>query len=209
MIVSHTAHDWQNPRNRGRPTRNEDAQPDKPWKEGVGCQRFVVSGSGSGWFEVGRTAAHEVNAAAISRSSLSGIAASRATLTSDVVGHLKTVLQREQHYNTVEEQPRIAARALGNDSFANVSLWLDYTQWHAMFRGYRRDILQALSRLPHPPSHMAAYVLGQGPSEGSPDIVSSLKDEQKISCILGAFDHVITHVRIRSGAQVAACCVGC
>ncbi|KJZ70333.1 hypothetical protein HIM_10262 [Hirsutella minnesotensis 3608] len=151
-----SAPDWQNPRNRGRPTRNGDVQPDKAWKEGVRCQRFFVSGSGSGWFEVGRTAAHRANAAAISRSSLSGSAAATATLTPDVVGHLKTVLQRERRYNTVEQQPRIAAKALGDNSFANVGPWLDYTQWHAMFRGHRRDVLRALSRLPHPPSHMAA-----------------------------------------------------
>ncbi|KAL3952830.1 hypothetical protein ACCO45_012773 [Purpureocillium lilacinum] len=51
-----SAHDWQNPRSRRRPTRNEYAHPDKPRKEGVRCQRIFVSGSGSGWFEVGRTA---------------------------------------------------------------------------------------------------------------------------------------------------------
>ncbi|KAH7113418.1 hypothetical protein EDB81DRAFT_670333, partial [Dactylonectria macrodidyma] len=56
----------------------------------------------------------------------------------------------------------------------------------------RRDILQAMTRIPASPgistNSSSDFVLGQGPHEGDDDIISSRQDEQKISCVLNAVD---------------------
>jgi hypothetical protein len=106
--------------------------------------------------------------------------------------HLQEVLEREQKYLDAEKQPRVYSKALGDDSFAGTSLWLERTQWPVTYKGVRRDILQAMTRLPISigidPNIDTHFVLGQGPHEGDADIVSLRRDEQKISCVLGAVD---------------------
>uniref|UniRef100_A0A0D2XSY0 Uncharacterized protein n=1 Tax=Fusarium oxysporum (strain Fo5176) TaxID=660025 RepID=A0A0D2XSY0_FUSOF len=77
------------------------------------------------------------------------------------------------------------------DTFATTSLWLDRTQWPSLYRGPRRDVLRALTRLPDRYSLSADYTLGQGTLEGTPNLISPREDEQKISCIVRALDSVI------------------
>ena len=105
--------------------------------------------------------------------------------------HLRGVLEREKSYLNAEMQPRFYSKALGDDSFASTSLWLERTQWPTTYKNVRRDILQAMTRLPvrtKVSSVGTDNVLGQGPFEGDPDITISRKDEGKISCFLSAID---------------------
>ena len=44
-------HGWVNPQTRGRPSREDQAR-EKPWREGVYCQRFFDHSLYSGFFEV-------------------------------------------------------------------------------------------------------------------------------------------------------------
>ncbi|WJG35933.1 uncharacterized protein FOBCDRAFT_118144, partial [Fusarium oxysporum Fo47] len=53
------------------------------------------------------------------------------------------------------------------------------------------DILRALIRLPNCHSLHVDYTLGQGNSEGAPNLVSPQEDKQKILCIVRALDSVI------------------
>lgn len=64
-------------------------------------------------------------------------------------------------------------------------------RWLITYKNVRRDILQAMARLPAcgiNPSSNTDFVLGQGPREGDADVVSLRQDEQKIACMLDAVD---------------------
>ncbi|KAI5456174.1 hypothetical protein BGZ63DRAFT_396922 [Mariannaea sp. PMI_226] len=50
----HQNHNWQNPGNRGRPSKDSlRLESELPWQSGVQCQRFFPSRAASNWFEVG------------------------------------------------------------------------------------------------------------------------------------------------------------
>jgi hypothetical protein len=68
---------------------------------------------------------------------------------------------------------------------------MERTQWQAIYKGARRDILRALTRLPDRRALAIDCFLGQGTQESDLDIVSSSEAEQKISCILGALGIVV------------------
>ncbi|KAL9564120.1 hypothetical protein ACKAV7_011770 [Fusarium commune] len=93
-----------------------------------------------------------------------------ATLTPELYAHVKGVLLRDQNYVRRENEPRVYSKTQGEDSFVATSLWLERTQWPAIFHKSRRDILRALTQLPNNRALMVDYVLGQGPSRGDPDI---------------------------------------
>ncbi|KAM5527659.1 hypothetical protein FOXYSP1_20021 [Fusarium oxysporum f. sp. phaseoli] len=108
--------------------------------------------------------------------------------------HLREVLEREKKYHDSEKQPRFYSKALGDDSFAATSLWLERTRWPVTYKNVRRDILQAMTRLPiraKVGSVETDYILGQGPLEGDPDLIIPRKDEKKIICFLSAVDAML------------------
>ncbi|KAJ4007746.1 hypothetical protein NW766_009549 [Fusarium irregulare] len=187
-----TQHSWTNPQGRGRP-RVHDAyvRPEKPWREGVMCQRFFRSRAASGWFEVGRSRTgrgyvSKSNATVITKQPMRSSKVSPETR-----AHIDEVLKRDKMYRDAETQPRFYSKTLGDDSFAATSLWLERTRWPIMFKNVRRDILLAMTRLPiHAKvgSVETDYVLGQGPFEGDTDIIISREDEKKITCLLSAID---------------------
>jgi hypothetical protein len=80
---------------------------------------------------------------------------------------------------------------MDSGSFATTSIWMERTQWQAIYKGARRDILRALTRLPDRRALAIDCFLGQGTQESDLDIVSSSEAEQKISCILGALGIVV------------------
>ncbi|KAH7142264.1 hypothetical protein DER46DRAFT_640284 [Fusarium sp. MPI-SDFR-AT-0072] len=143
--------------------------------KGVACQRFFPYREGSKWFQP----------------STKKPQGTPYVLTSEASTHLQQVIDREARYREALSQPRAAVNDTGTDTFAATSLWLDRTQWPSIYRGSRRDVLRALIRIPNRPSLNADYTLGQGNSEGAPNLVSPREDEQKISCIMRALDLVI------------------
>ncbi|KAH7227219.1 uncharacterized protein BKA55DRAFT_599224 [Fusarium redolens] len=112
-------------------------------------------------------------------------------------------LDREARYREALSQPQAAVNDTGTDTFAATSLWLDRTQWPSIYRGSRRDVLRALIRLPNRPSLNADYTLGQGNSEGAPNLVSLREDAQKILCIMRALDLVIDRCEETSYQEIA------
>ncbi|KAH7015916.1 hypothetical protein EDB80DRAFT_748699 [Ilyonectria destructans] len=162
-----------------------------PWREGVLCQRFFLSRKASGWFEVGRKIAGHAQKGKQTETVIDNPPA-HSRLNPQTRAHLHEVLEREQKYQDDEKQPRVYGKALGDGSFAGTSLWLERTRWQIIYKNVRRDILQAMTRIPASPgistNSSSDFVLGQGPYEGDGDIISSRQDEQKISCVLNAVD---------------------
>jgi hypothetical protein len=184
------SHNWVNPRGKGRPTTGHPTADPLPWSEGVACQRFFPSREGSKWFQVNiRTKGRADRSKP--KPSTKKPQGTPYVLTSEASTHLQQVIDREARYREALSQPRAAVNDTGTDTFAATSLWLDRTQWPSIYRGSRRDVLRALIRLPNRPSLNADYTLGQGNSEGAPNLVSPREDEQKISCIMRALDLVI------------------
>lgn len=105
--------------------------------------------------------------------------------------HLSEVLVREETYWKTLNQPRLSSKDMDSDSFATTSIWMARTRWQTTYKGARRDILRASTRLPDQRFLAIDYFLGQGNQESDPDIISSSEAEQKISCILGALDIVV------------------
>jgi hypothetical protein len=184
------SHGWVNPRGKGRPSIGYLAADPLPWIEGVACQRFFPSREGSKWFQVNiqtkkqANRSREKSCAKKAQETLQG-------LTSEASTHLQQVIDREIQYREAMSQPRATVNETGTDTFAATSLWLDRTKWPSIYRGSRRDVLRALIRLPDRHCLDADYILGQGNSEGAPNLVSPREDEQKISCIMRALDLVI------------------
>jgi hypothetical protein len=112
-------------------------------------------------------------------------------LTSEASAHLQQVIDREARYREDLSQPRTSMKDTGTNSFAGISLWLDGTRWPSIYRGFRRDVLRALIRLPSRHSFTADYILGQGNSEDIPSFISPREDEQKISCIARALCYCV------------------
>ncbi|KAI5456252.1 hypothetical protein BGZ63DRAFT_409329 [Mariannaea sp. PMI_226] len=187
-------HNWQNPRSAGRPLSGTETTVELPWRDGIYCQRFFPSRAGSRWFEVGQKAKASRKQPGITRSSiatLSGLPDKPPSLTPEAYAHVKAVMEREERYHQVENQPRNSSRVLGQQSFTSTSLWLERTRWHLTFQDSRRDILRALTQLPNRRSLDTDVFIGQGYKDGDPDIVSASISEQKIACILGAMDPVL------------------
>ncbi|KAH7182216.1 hypothetical protein DER46DRAFT_490812 [Fusarium sp. MPI-SDFR-AT-0072] len=161
-----------------------------PWIEGVACQRFFTSREGSKWFQVSIQTEGQIDRSKGKQSAKKPQVALK-NLTSKASAHLQQVIGREARYREALSQPRATANDAGTDTFAATSLWLDRTQWPSIYRGSRRDVLRALTRLPDRYSLSADYTLGQGTLEGAPNLVSPREDEQKSSCILRALDSVI------------------
>lgn len=129
-------HGWQNPRIKGRPAGTNAFNARFPWRENVHCQLFFLSRVGSRWFEVGRQG-HRVGrqnkARDISLPSTLNLSAETVHLTPEVRAHLQSILQREQRHRSSDNQPRACSKAMGEDSLAATSPWLERTQWPAMF----------------------------------------------------------------------------
>ncbi|KAH7231266.1 uncharacterized protein BKA55DRAFT_654006 [Fusarium redolens] len=181
---------WVNPRGKGRPSIGYLTADPLPWIEGVACQRFFPSREGSKWFQVNIQTKGRADRSK-AKSSTKKPQETPHVLTSEASTHLQQVIDREARYREALGQPRININDTGTDIFAATSLWLDRTQWPSIYRGSRRDVLRALIRLPDRHSLNTDYTLGQGISEGTPNLVSPQEDEQKISCIMRALDLVI------------------
>lgn len=190
-------HNWINPRKRGRLSALQLLdQTQLPWRKGVHCQRFFRSRGASSWFEVGRGQSHPSRIKFGKPLPKSGTVRKHsatedenpacATVEADI--HLSAVLRREQQYLDKNSQPSVFGKSLNNDTFAASTPWMDRTQWDQTYKGDRRDILQALVQL-HDRRYLATdYPIGQRSCNGRPEIISSYKDEQKLSCIVGAID---------------------
>ncbi|EXK75881.1 hypothetical protein FOQG_19357 [Fusarium oxysporum f. sp. raphani 54005] len=112
-------------------------------------------------------------------------------LTPEATAHLRQVIRRQEKYRDVLNQPCITSRDTGSSELPSMSLWLDRTQWPSIYHNTRRDILRALTRVPDRHSLTADYILAQGARNSTPSLTSPRDDEQKLSCILGAFESVI------------------
>jgi hypothetical protein len=192
-IQKHCAekHQWMNPRGRGRPPPNCHVSAyEPPWEERVACQRFFPSREGSKWFQVNIQTKEQANRSK-AKPNTKKPEETPQSLTSEASTHLQQVIDREAQYREAMSQPRATVNDTGTDTFSATSLWLDRTQWPSIYRGSRRDVLQALTRLPNRHSLNADYVLGQGTLQGAPNLISPREDEQKISCIMRALDSVI------------------
>uniref|UniRef100_A0A4E9EH69 Uncharacterized protein n=1 Tax=Gibberella zeae TaxID=5518 RepID=A0A4E9EH69_GIBZA len=148
----------------------------------------------SGWFEVGRKLTDrgytsKANATIITKQPMRS-----SKVSPEMRAHINEVLKRDKMYRDAETQPRFYSKALGDDSFAATSLWLERTRWPTTYKNVRRDILQAMTRLPiraKAGSVETDYILGQGPLDGDPDIMIPRKDEEKIMCFLSAVDAML------------------
>ncbi|KAH7460545.1 hypothetical protein FOMA001_g19485 [Fusarium oxysporum f. sp. matthiolae] len=162
-----------------------------PWITGITCQRFFPSKSGNKLFEVDQNSKRQKIGKSKAKAAPTKLQATFENLTPESSAHLRQILEREESYQGALNQPRITSKDSGSETFAATSLWLDRTQWPAIYKNTRRDILRALIRLPNRHSVTTDYTLGQGTLDGDPELVSLREDEQKISCIMGAFDSVI------------------
>lgn len=105
--------------------------------------------------------------------------------------HIQQVLAREKDRLCAERQLRVCAKGFGEDSFANVSVWLQRIQWPRVYKDVRRDILLAMTQLPARKVDSIPRqdrILGQGLCEGDPNIISPSADKDKVRCFLGAID---------------------
>ncbi|KJK87120.1 hypothetical protein H633G_09028 [Metarhizium anisopliae BRIP 53284] len=211
-----THHGWVNKRTAGRPDLKRrrspsdgpgmtEAQAGLPWRENVACQRFFPSRLASGWFEIGRlslpTSGHKTYAPETLEPtiSLSTAPSTERTSKSNVANravqeHIAAVLSRRDQYEKSQNEPRLYAKELGEDSLAARSPWLERTRWRETYKDVRRDILRAMTSTP---ASSAATKpsrdlhLGQGEHEGDDDIFMSCLDEQKLGCLMEAVDLVL------------------
>ncbi|KAH7199215.1 hypothetical protein BKA60DRAFT_601312 [Fusarium oxysporum] len=204
-----TQHSWTNPQGRGRP-RIHDPRPQKPWREGVMCQRFFRSRAASGWFEVGRKLTVRGHTSKSNATIITKQPMRSSKVSPETHALINEVLKRDKMYRDAETQPRFYSKALGDDSFAATSLWLERTRWPIIYKNVRRDILQAMTRLPiraKDGSVETDYILGQGPLEGDPDIMIPRKDEEKIMCFLSAVDAMLDRceLTVENTSRVLLC----
>jgi hypothetical protein len=184
-------HQWINPRGRGRPAPNCPVSAyELPWEEHVACQRFFPSREGSKWFQVNMRIKEQANRPGAKPSAKKPQGTLQA-LTSEASIHLQQVIERDTQYREALSQPRATVNDAGTNTFPATSLWLDRTQWPSIYRGSRRDVLRALTRLPNRHSLDNDYIVGQDTLDGAQDLISPRKDEQKVSFIMKALDSVI------------------
>ncbi|KAH6868968.1 hypothetical protein B0T10DRAFT_534021 [Thelonectria olida] len=98
--------------------------------------------------------------------------------------HIDYLLEREEKHLDAKKQPRLYSKALGDNSFAVTSLWLERTRWPITYKNVRRDILQAITQLPN-------RTVDHSPCPGDANNISLRKDEQKILCFLGAINAML------------------
>lgn len=113
--------------------------------------------------------------------------------------HMSAVLRRHMQHVVAEKDSRIMASSAGRDALATTSPWLARTRWRETYRGVRRDNLRALASIPRRRTASKAwsnFALGQSEIGGGNDVVSTATEEQKLSCILGAADMMITRCEI-------------
>jgi hypothetical protein len=141
----------QNLRGRGRPRLNlqesvegeANARPEQLWRENVPCQRFFLSRAASSWFEVNRRTAPWKS----KRSEAEAAKGTPCKLNPETQSHIQAVIERHERYTEAQDQPRCYAKALGEETHAATSPWLERTQWLKMFKNTRRDILRMMIRL--------------------------------------------------------------
>ncbi|EXK77216.1 hypothetical protein FOQG_18067 [Fusarium oxysporum f. sp. raphani 54005] len=193
-IQKHCAekHQWINPRGRGRPAPNcHVSAHETPWEEHVACQRFFPTRAGSRWFQVNTQTGLQDDVRKSTHTNSSQSRVEPRELDQASYSHLREVIEREQTYWETVNQPRLSSKDMDSGSFATTSIWMERTRWQDIYKGARRDILRASTRLPDRRALEIDCFLGQGNQESDPDIVSSSETEQKISCILGALDIVV------------------
>ena len=153
-------HGWVNSHGAGRPGPKRKRElasapqgsPALPWRENVACQRFFRSRNASGWFEVERKSLpvwaskmYTPDARKLSPIPLSTSRPKKRAAIQAVKQHVEAVLQRHEQHMQAQNQPRVYAMGLGEDSLAATSPWLERTQWQVMYRNVRRDILKAMT----------------------------------------------------------------
>ncbi|KAI3573860.1 hypothetical protein IWW34DRAFT_634231 [Fusarium oxysporum f. sp. albedinis] len=185
------SHSWVNPRAKGRPSKGLPSTDPLPWIEGVACQRFFPSREGSRWFQITLKAKRERRSELKAKMAPHKLRLESQNLTPEATAHLRQVIRREEKYRDVLNQPCITSRDTGSSELPSTSLWLDRTQWPSIYHNTRRDILRALTRVPDHHSLTADYILGQGARNSNLNLTSPRDDEQKLSCIMGAFESVI------------------
>ena len=127
-------HGWVNGRGPGRSSLKRKRQPadaletlpELPRRENVACQRFFRSRNAIDWFEVDRKSlpvwAHRFYAPGTSEIVASVPTTSRPKKPSaaDNIAqwHIEAVLQRHDHHVQMQNQPRVYAKALGENSLA-------------------------------------------------------------------------------------------
>ncbi|KFA78363.1 hypothetical protein S40288_09973, partial [Stachybotrys chartarum IBT 40288] len=179
-------------RGRGRPKligRESGTTPEPEWRANVHCQRFFLSRLASSWFEVSRKTVackiKHVHQQQIQQPEVPRNLSPKASL------HIQEIIARHEKHMATQNQPRHYAMALGEESLAATSPWLERTRWPKIYRNTRRDILHAMTRLPvrEPGTRTwKDFFLGQGPREEDADIISRYQDEQKLACVGAAID---------------------
>lgn len=157
---------------------------------------FFPSRRASGWFEIGRLSlpqwAHPMYASGtLERTATPSTAPNvKNTAKSDVANralkeHIAAVLHRRDQYVKKQNEPRLYAKALGEDSLAAISPWLDRTRWRETYKDVRRDILKAMTSMPKPKKDL---YLGQGEHDRDRDVIIPRVNEQKLACLMEAVD---------------------
>ena len=90
------------------------------------------------------------------------------------------------------ERERIMAQAdlameTGTQTLENTRPWMERTQWEETYGRYRRDLLSSISMMGST-GYTAAFCIGE--HEGR-KLISSAEDEQKISRLVVAVDHML------------------
>ncbi len=58
------------------------------------------------------------------------------------------MLRRYEKHVKMQNEPHVYAKALGKDSLATISLWLERTQWLITYKNVRRDVLKYITAMP-------------------------------------------------------------
>lgn len=120
-----TAHGWQNPRRRGRQSRNA-AEPVLQWRERVWCQRLARTRHGSSWFQVNTPT--ELAAAAGSGPSSASIQEQVLQAVNCQVAQFRSRMTA----STIEEKA----------SKEEVNSWLSRVDWTVHLQGLNREALR-------------------------------------------------------------------
>ncbi len=81
-----------------------------------------------------------------------------------------------------QNESRLYAKALGEDSLAAISPWLDRTRWRDTYKGAHRDILKAMASTAKTKQDL---FLGQEEKDADADVSIHRSDEQKLACVKG------------------------
>ncbi|QKD56906.2 uncharacterized protein FOBCDRAFT_203955 [Fusarium oxysporum Fo47] len=181
-IQNHCAekHQWINPRGRGRPAPNCPVSAyELPWEEHVACQRFFPSRAGSIWFQVNAQTQLPTDVRKRMRTNPFQSRVGQRELDQASCSHLSEVIERERTYWETVNQPRLSSKDIDSGSFATTSIWMERTRWQDIYKGARRDILRASTRLPDRRALAIDCFLGQGNQESDPDISGGGEEYRK------------------------------